>query len=122
MAVNQGRQGVEKTVLQNKKMESFGGPPVKEVGTWIIIGQRSHEIRRYKNLDRTKRRAERRASREEYNIVGNSMFVFFIVYNKLKLERHLCFRHSINQHAVPTGLVWPENTAAFLHKIDKYLT
>ena len=27
-------QGVEKkTVLQNKKMESFGGPPVKEVGT-----------------------------------------------------------------------------------------
>ena len=33
MAVNQGRQGVEKTVLQNKKMESFGGPPVKEVGT-----------------------------------------------------------------------------------------
>ena len=31
--VNQGRQGVETTVLQNKKMESFGGPPVKEVGT-----------------------------------------------------------------------------------------
>ena len=59
-------------------MESFGGPPVKEVETLIIIGQRSHEIRRYKNLDRTKRRAERRASREEYNIVGNSMFVFFI--------------------------------------------
>ena len=32
-AVNQGRQGVEKTVLQNKKMKSFGGPLVKEVGT-----------------------------------------------------------------------------------------
>ena len=31
--VNQGHQEVEKTVLQNKKMESFGGPPVKEVGT-----------------------------------------------------------------------------------------
>ena len=60
---NQGRQGVEKTVLQNKKMESFGGPLVKEVGTWIIIGQRSHEIRRYKNLDRTKRRAEARFER-----------------------------------------------------------
>ena len=31
--VNQGHQGVENTVLQNKKMESFGRPPVKEVGT-----------------------------------------------------------------------------------------
>ena len=29
------------------------------------------------------------------------MFVFFIVYNKLRFKRHSCFRHSINQHRLP---------------------
>ena len=60
-------QGVEKTVLQNKKMESFGGPPVKEVGTWIIIGQRTHEdswgIRNW-----TEQRGEQRGALREKNI------------------------------------------------------
>ena len=93
-------QGVEKTSAKQEDGK-FWGPPVKEAGTWIIIGQRSHEVRRYKKLDRTKRRAERRASREEYNIVANSIFVFCIVYNKLRFERHSCFRHSISQHALP---------------------
>ena len=60
---------------------------------------------RYKKLDRTKRRAERRASREEYNIVGNSIFIFCIVYNKLRLERHSCFRHSIKQHRLPQAVL-----------------